>query len=162
MRPRPAGRTNQEIFDALLALVRAGDLPPDAAFLCESKVVPAAVAARFTSVEIRYPFRDKHTQQQLTLTEAALSAVPAAEQDPIGGAIAAQIRNDHAVMRPVLNASGGDRDPCRGVFNQGYELVLAFGQMLTDARNVRTFGLFTSGAAGDLQHFDYGYSTRPI
>ena len=159
-RPRPTMRTAREVWDALAAKIGAGHLPADSAVLCEAGVVPAAVRSYFTAVQLTYPFSQTRTQLQFALTQAGLDAVPDADREAVGRVIAAQIKQDHATLRPQLNSSAGDRDPCRGVFNHSYEMVLAFGRMLTDARMVRTFGTFVSGAAADMQHFDYGYRPR--
>lgn len=82
------------------------------------------------------------------------------EKAAMGAALRQQIEDDHQNLRSVIGS-----DPCRGVFNLAYDVTLAFGRMLRDAREVRllrmlSFGCNPQASGGDFMHLDYRSVTK--
>jgi hypothetical protein len=155
-------RVGGEIWQRIAADIAAGHLPPTAELLCDPANVPAPAAVHFEPMKLTYPFESKSTPVlRLALNAGKVAAVAqAGSQDEVGGAIRAQLKADHKLGARALDYSGSGRDPCWGVFNHSYEFVLATAGLATDLNHARCFGLFSLGTAGDIQHFDYGYSQR--
>jgi hypothetical protein len=97
----------------------------------------------------RYKFNDAQNTDEATLRTVV-------------GYMVKQIEKDHEDLSygMMLYDINTRRDPCNGIFNMSYETFLAFCYLPADAENLRAFGAFVPGAAGDMQHFDYSHMVR--
>lgn len=168
-----------EIWRRIVVDIDSGRLPPTSELLCEKDpdsapadpippgvgspaAVTGSVLAHFEKIRIKYPFSRKALEvYRLPIDKDTREKIATAQHEElVGRAVKAQLVADHAAGRKALIY--GDetvtRDPCWGVFNHSYEFILAMAGLLKDPSNVRCFGGFSSGSAGDMQHFDYDYS----
>jgi hypothetical protein len=126
--------------------------------------IPADVRDRFEAIDMRYTYQSNaETVQRLRLATAIPTITTDDQRRALGTAVLAQITADHDKLRAgMVYTPPSTRDPCHGVFNHCFEVVMAFCYMLDDAhtKKLRAFGAFTANAGGDMQHFDYGHSSR--
>lgn len=136
---------------------------PDARLLLSASVagkMPDSLAALLTREEIEYPFKSGNNA-----TRDAVYLVPLGSLDDdlsdsdrlfLGDAIGRQIDADHTALHTAFQ-----RDPCRGLFNMSYDVVMAFGRMLSEEEEYRRMCMFSFGsnpdmaAGGDFMHIDY-------
>ena len=184
----PTSDEAEEIIQKLLDDVNAGTLPETATIcIAESTAneiikegsgtdtynalfTDGTLYARLESLKIQpgYPFDVKYAVKHEDLYCIKLSGLSTepllSSKSTLGYLLCRQMQKDYADTRECLKITGAKRprDPSFGVFNQNYDVVLAWARMFSDkneSKLVRCFGAF-GRQAGDMQHFDYGLDYR--
>ncbi|MBK8258894.1 MAG: hypothetical protein IPK82_40325 [Polyangiaceae bacterium] len=130
----------------------------------DAKSIPKSVSALFDKVTLKYSYDTGGVKVSRFKLQTGMAQITTDDmRKDMASVFLKQIAADHdMVSRGMVTKAPGRRDPCAGVFNHCFEVVMAFCYMLSDpdTKNLRTFGAFSASAGGDLQHFDYGHRSR--
>jgi hypothetical protein len=124
---------------------------------------PKAIQGLFTKRALKYPFGQPVQVWVAPLRDLrARGKADATARRLLGDALAQQIEKDHSSLGGRIG-----RDACRGIFNWSYDVAMAFGLILEEARDYNRLRLFSFGRGaqangGDFMHVDFGQDKRWI
>lgn len=146
------------VWQAFSTDAREKRFHPDAELILD--VAPVGAEELFVKRALRYPFGaplSVWTSKVHPLVERS-----SGKETALGGCLLRQLKADHLSISRVT-----ERDACRGIFNMGYEVALAFGRMLSDSRDLSrmrmfSFGMGTNANGGDFMHIEYNEGDRAL
>lgn len=156
----PRTRGGAELWGLLEADAGADDkrVRDDATLVLDVEP-PKDILSLFTKRSMRYPFGQPVGVWVARLGDLlAQGKADAKVRDHLGEALARQIEKDHTSL---IGRTG--RDACRGIFNWSYDVAMAFGRILGEARDYNRLRLFSFGRGangGDFMHVDFAFDKR--
>lgn len=150
-------RKPEDVWRLLKQDFDGGFLHPEATLVLS--VNPLGVKDLFAeSASFRYPYGPPVRVWVARLSD--LSAQAAGKEKALGACLLNQIVQDHSAV-----SGSTERDACRGAYNLSYDVAMAFGRMLSNARDLNrmrmfSFGMGTGANGGDFMHIEYLEGTR--